>query len=145
VVRAQLLQVPRVNKHVPIFVMCVFHGHSVTTDPCSALCVWSIPKNISYIVIENNAEKYSMLSQFDGDVCLENEASRDIHCVTFSTCFLTRNYTMESLCANVALSFIFMSHQNVGQNVNIRIADTFFKMCHSPGIGSDSNQLKLHS
>jgi hypothetical protein len=62
-------------EHVALFVVCVLHDHSITTDPYCAPCVLRTPANALHITLINNTvEKY--VTPFDGDVCLEIKAVR---------------------------------------------------------------------
>jgi hypothetical protein len=51
---------------------CVFHAHSITTDPCCVVCALRalLTMALRIVVTNNTAEKYIISS--DGHVCLEN-------------------------------------------------------------------------
>jgi hypothetical protein len=82
--------------------------------------VLSTPYNTLCIVVTNITDKYVTTSH--SHVYLENEASQDI---TFPTCSLTKDHTMECLCMNFAsvCTFILNTTNIVTWRLKTRIVE----------------------
>ena len=47
------------EEHVAISVVCVFLDESITTEPCSALCVLSIPDSMFTVMVNSKGYRCS--------------------------------------------------------------------------------------
>jgi hypothetical protein len=71
--RLHEVAVPTRRVQVSVFVVCMYHENSITTEPCSALCVLSTPNNAALCVVVTNNTAEKRVSVFDRDVYLETK------------------------------------------------------------------------
>jgi hypothetical protein len=85
-----------------VFVVFVFHDHSITTSPSTSLCVLSTPSCIS--TWQLTLPRGRDVTPFDDLVYNDNEASQNICLRIFPTCCSLNSDIVESLCANFYLT-----------------------------------------